>query len=377
MLIAPALQPAHHQAFFSCADQTVASPFTALPIAIGSAGAFLAGYGVDGAILGAVGGVALRAFQALVLEQTVPFTYRRHTVVLPVGIELLMGDLTFKQQIGQYEQAGRVLPQNASESQLVRKIADRIIDAVQKQYGGGYQKHIPDFKWSITVVNDKTPNAFVLPGGKIVVFTGLIKLLDGREDLLAAVIGHEVAHAVARHSGEKLSVQLAVTIALNVGLAALQFYRNRQQQQSGRQQQGWGSQQQRRGGYGNQRYRGMGGGGGPGGLLFSPQVVSLFANLFLQLPFSRRAEAEADLIGLKLMALAGYDPKAAPDTFRKLGQAEQSMRAAMGGNLGALQCTHPRSETRVQLLEEELQNMREVGDAALSRVVHKVPYWML
>lgn len=53
------------------------------------------------------------------------------------------------------------------------------------------------------------------------------------------------------------------------------------------------------------------------------------------------------------------------------------MRAAMGGNLGALQCTHPRSETRVQLLEEELQNMREGGDAALTRVIHDVPYWML
>ena len=67
----------------------------------------------------------------------------------------------------------------------------------------------------------------------------------------------------------------------------------------------------------------------------------------------------------------------APDTFRKLGQAEASMRAAMGGNLGALQCTHPRSDTRVQMLEEELQMMRENSDLALSRVMHKVPYWML
>lgn len=75
--------------------------------------------------------------------------------------------------------------------------------------------------------------------GSAFIPAGLIKLLDGREDLLAAVIGHEVAHAVARHSGEKLSVQLAVTIALNVGLAALQFYRNRQQGGRQRQQQGW------------------------------------------------------------------------------------------------------------------------------------------
>ena len=67
----------------------------------------------------------------------------------------------------------------------------------------------------------------------------------------------------------------------------------------------------------------------------------------------------------------------APDTFRRLGKAEASMRAAMGGNLGALQCTHPRSDTRVQMLEEELEMMRQHGDRALTRVMHKVPYWML
>ena len=75
-------------------------------------------------------------------------------------------------QIGRYEQAGRVLPKSAQDSQLVGKIADRIIEAVGQQNGGGYQSHIKDFQWTITVVDDKIPNAFVLPGGKIVVFTG-------------------------------------------------------------------------------------------------------------------------------------------------------------------------------------------------------------
>ena len=70
-------------------------------------------------------------------------------------------------------------------------------------------------------------------------------------------------------------------------------------------------------------------------------------------------------------------PQGAPETFRRLGQAESKMRAAMGGNLGALQCTHPRSETRVSLLEEELELMQEAGEAGKHRVLHSVPYWML
>ena len=67
----------------------------------------------------------------------------------------------------------------------------------------------------------------------------------------------------------------------------------------------------------------------------------------------------------------------APETFRRLAQGEAAMRKAMGGNLGALQCTHPRSETRVQMLEEELSMMKENTDLALQKVMHKVPYWML
>ena len=67
----------------------------------------------------------------------------------------------------------------------------------------------------------------------------------------------------------------------------------------------------------------------------------------------------------------------APETFRRLAQGEAAMRKAMGGNLQALQCTHPRSEVRVQMLEEELAMMNENSDIALQKVMHKVPYWML
>ncbi|KAL0034602.1 hypothetical protein WJX79_010098 [Trebouxia sp. C0005] len=373
--------------------ETVFTPESLVPVALGVGGAFLAGYGQDGAVLGAAAGAALRAGQLLFLQQTVPFTYRKHTLLLPVGIELTMGDATFKQQIGGYAQAGKLLKENNPDYQLIAGIAKKVIGAVGKEFGGGFQSHVKKFKWEVVVVDDKVPNAFVLPGGKIVVFTGLIKLMERKEDLLAAVVGHEVAHAVARHSSEKLSLGIFLTVASQLAFQVFQVYvRNKQGPAQGRGPGGgaqgipvaWGQPQ--RGGYGMSNARGGyggrgggrgGGGGGPGGLLLNPQVIGIFTNLFLQLPFSRRAEAEADLIGLKLMGLAGYNPQLAPETFRRLAMGEAAMRKAMGGNLGALQCTHPRSETRVQMLEEELSMMKEQPDIALQKVMHKVPYWML
>ncbi|KAL0033706.1 hypothetical protein WJX77_001892 [Trebouxia sp. C0004] len=372
--------------------ETVFTPESLVPVALGVGGAFLAGYGQDGAVLGAAAGAALRAGQLLFLQQTVPFTYRKHTLLLPVGIELTMGDATFKQQISGYAKAGKLLKENNPDYQLIAGIAKKVIGAVGKEYGGGFQSHVKKFKWEVVVVDDKVPNAFVLPGGKIVVFTGLIKLMERKEDLLAAVVGHEVAHAVARHSSEKLSLGIFLTVASQLAFQVFQVYvRNKQGPAQGRGPGGgaqgipvaWGQPQ--RGGYGMSNARGGyggrggggGGGGGPGGLLLNPQVIGIFTNLFLQLPFSRRAEAEADLIGLKLMGLAGYNPQLAPETFRRLAMGEAAMRKAMGGNLGALQCTHPRSETRVQMLEEELSMMKEQPDLALQKVMHKVPYWML
>ena len=83
-----------------------------------------------------------------------------------------MGDATFKQQIGGYAQAGKLLKENNSDYQLISGIAKKVIKVVDQEYGGGYQSHVKKFKWEVVVVDDKVPNAFVLPGGKIVVFTG-------------------------------------------------------------------------------------------------------------------------------------------------------------------------------------------------------------
>ncbi|KAK9823136.1 hypothetical protein WJX72_000517 [[Myrmecia] bisecta] len=374
--------------------------WTAIPVAIGG-GLGALGYGQEGVALGAAVGAAARGAQLLFLQQSVPFTGRKHTLLLPVGVELSMGERIFQQQLRELESSGKVLPSSASDYKLIHKISERVINAVETGRGGGFQSHISKFHWEVVVIEDKTPNAFVLPGGKIVVMTGLIKLMERDEDLLAAVIGHEVAHALARHSTEKMTLGLAITVGVNIAFAAIQFYMQRQQQQNGGQG-GRGSPQQGRGysqrgipvsyggpyssAYGVRRGvppgYGRGGFGGGRSPLLNPQLISIFTNIFLQMPFSRRAEAEADLIGMKLMALAGYNANKAPETFRRLASMEtQKMGGVAGSNTARMvtqiNCTHPRSENRVKMLEEELENMRQHGDVALDRVMHDIPYWML
>ena len=159
---------------------------------------------------------------------------------------------------------------------------------------------------------------------------------------------------------------------------------------------------------------------GLGGILTNPRVIQTASQLLLQLPFSRRAEAEADLIGLKLMALAGYNPRIAPKTFllmeeyqesggakkgaggspirlgglgkkgkeegrgggnvpeRQRREVEEYKKDKRGGRLPATVVqTHPRSAKRAQMLEEELEQMVRMGEKGAEVVLTKVPYWML
>ncbi|VFQ77561.1 unnamed protein product [Cuscuta campestris] len=170
-----------------------------------------------------------------------------------------------------------------------------------------YTGHLEGLNWEVLVVNDPMVNAFCLPGGKIVVFTGLFKHFKSDAEL-AAIIGHEVGHAVARHSAEEISKRLWIAI---IQLVLYQFV--------------------------------------------VPDVVNTMSTLFLNLPFTRRMEMEADYIGLLLMASAGYDPREAPKVYEKLGKI---------GGQSALQdylSTHPSGKKRAQLLSRA-----EVMEEALS-----------
>ncbi|KAK7314921.1 hypothetical protein VNO77_33451 [Canavalia gladiata] len=293
-------------------------------------------------------------------SETVPYTKRTHFILLSKAMERRLGESQFEQMKAAFK--GKILPPIHPESVRVRMIAKDIIDALQRglkkeqvwsdlgyasehamlvegdgkemlnALAGSGEKveerwhkedeilddkwvqqsrkkgqergsqadtsHLDGLNWEVLVVNDPVVNALCLPGGKIVVFTGLFEHFRSDSEI-ATIIGHEVAHAVARHSAEGITKNLWFAI---LQLILYQFV--------------------------------------------TPDIVHTMSSLFLRLPFSRRMEMEADYIGLLLMASAGYDPRVAPKVYEKLGK--------VAGDSALLDylSTHPSGRKRAQLLAQ-------------------------
>lgn len=167
----------------------------------------------------------------------------------------------------------------------------------------------PNLAWEFTVIEDETPNAFALPGGKVGVHTGLFKVAEN-DDQLAAVMAHEVAHAIARHGSERMSQQVLVEGGL----------------------------------------QGLGAATGNAGYV---QMAATAATLGIILPYSRSQEAEADHIGLIYMARAGYDPRAAIDLWNNFD--------ALGGDRPPeFVSTHPSPGSRIERLERVMPEAMEI-----------------
>lgn len=165
----------------------------------------------------------------------------------------------------------------------------------------------PDLQWEFKTLESNTPNAFCLPGGKVAIYTGILKFAQN-EAGLAAIMGHEIGHALARHGGQRVSQHIGVGVAM-AAVGALAYRES-------------GDHQKRN------------------ALL---AALGVGATLGIILPYSRSHETEADEIGLKLMARAGYDPNEAPrfwERFSKVG----------GKKPPEFLSTHPSSENRANNL---------------------------
>lgn len=231
---------------------------------------------------------------------TVPETGRSQLILMSASQEASLGLQAYDEIL-----KDKKLSTDAALTAQVTRVGERIARATGK-----------DFDWEFRLVDDaKQINAFALPGGKVAVYTGILPITQD-DDGLAVVMGHEVAHATARHGAERMSQgQLAQIIAIGGGVAL--------------------------------------GGGDPQRTKAVIGALGAGASVGVILPFSRKQESEADRIGLRYMARAGYDPGAAVGFWQRMSAA-----AGSGKKPPEFLSTHPSDETRIRQIEAWLPEAR-------------------
>jgi len=233
--------------------------------------------------------------------RTTPFTGRRQMLLVPNSTVLQMS----LQQYNYFMSTANVIT-GTEDAEMVQRVGSRIATAVETFYrNNGMEAELRNFNWSFSLVENPSVNAFAMPGGKIVIYTGLLPVTQ-TEEALAVVVGHEIAHVIAHHASERISQQLMLQGVTGIGRAALG---NTQRAQIG------------------------------------AAVFGLGAHYAVMLPFSRQQEHEADEIGLVVMALAGYDPRAAVPFWTRM------MQMGSGGNIPAFLSTHPSDAARIAHIE--------------------------
>ena len=226
-----------------------------------------------------------------------PYTDRSQFLMISEDQEIQMGEQSYAQVLADPKIQ---ISKNPAEVDPVKRVAERIIAAAKKSK---YAQRAQSFNWAVTVIkDDQTKNAWALPGGKIAFYTGIFPEAKN-ENGLAAIMGHEVVHALARHGAERMSTNSAAQLGLSIVTIGL--------------------------------------GVGPIGSQLASQAVGIG----VLLPFSRSHESEADYIGLLLAAEAGYDPRESVRLWQRMAQSSQ-------GAPPEFLSTHPANETRISDLQK-------------------------
>ncbi|WP_425075600.1 M48 family metallopeptidase [Psychroserpens sp. S379A] len=194
-----------------------------------------------------------------------------------------------------------------SDAEMIKRVGQRIAVAAERWLNAnGHEGYLKDYQWEYNLVNDKTVNAWCMPGGKIVFYTGILPIAQN-ETAIAAIMGHEVAHALANHGQQRMS---AAYIQQGLGVVGNIAIKDEQTRDIFNQSYGVGS------------------------------------NVLGMLPFSRSHETQSDEFGLRLMAIAGYNPDEAAELWKR-------MKANSGGQ-GPPQflSTHPSNDTRISNLQK-------------------------
>ncbi len=242
---------------------------------------------------------------------TVPETGRGSLILISPAEEATLGARSFAEV-----RAKEKVSADPIYNERVRRVGKRIAEAVGDA--------LPGAKWEFVVFESEDVNAFALPGGKVGVYTGLLELAES-DDELAAVVGHEIAHVTARHGAERMSEAMVIGLVGVAGAAAVDRK------------------------YGSDRSESF------------MLAYGLGATLGRVLPHSRVNESEADYIGLRYAARAGYDPRAAITFWRKMTKQKD------GPGMPAFLSTHPSGEQRIASLKRQVPVVLPLYEAAARR----------
>ncbi len=245
---------------------------------------------------------------------TVPLTGRKHRISMTDGELLTLSQTQYSKFMASVKKSSDV-----KNTQMVARVGRKLANAVENYLrNNGYANEIQNFQWEFNLVQDKQANAFCMPGGKIVVYEGLLPYTQN-ESSLAIVLGHEIAHAVAKHSAEQITKQQNQ----GIGTAIIGTVLNTAV------------------------------GSGTGDIFNS--VASTGLSL-LNLKYSRSNETEADYMGLMFAAMAGYDPQAAVPFWQRMAANSQSSTLPF-------MSSHPSDASRIQKIQEWMPEAMKVYQA--------------
>lgn len=233
---------------------------------------------------------------------TTPITERRSLVLIPFDKEVALGEGAYQEILKKEKKS--------NDGQLTE-----IVEQVGQQIAA--VSPMPNLKWEFTLIESEQKNAFALPGGKVAIYTGILPVC-ANEAGLAAVMGHEIAHAIARHGAQRMSQSLILSGLMAGASFSFSNHANRKE---------------------------------------IMEALGLGTKVGITLPFSRNNESEADEIGLTLMAKAGYDPREAErfwNRFNKMKQGSQPLE---------ILSTHPTDTTRIENIRQLLPEANRVYEA--------------
>jgi len=246
--------------------------------------------------------------------ETVPGTGRSQLIMVPMSMDLSLGAQGYQETLKDSK-----LIKSGPDYEMVQRVGKRVSQAA----GRLYPERSSEFRWEIVLIDDpKTVNAWCMPGGKMAVYSGLLPVTQDEESL-AVVVGHEVAHAVARHGAERMSQDIVAELALGAASASMSDMDPQKRDEI-------------------------------------MQALVGVGTLGVVLPFSRSQESEADQLGLYIAADAGYDPRAAIGLWQRM--------AAQGGPAPPeFLSTHPSDASRIEHLQQVMPDALGYYTAAQKR----------